>query len=128
MPDYVLLEPYNAHKQLHQLLMEEQKPDAVFSLTSGVFKPYLDVCTAVFLFNSCCSLRAMFYLYYSLYLESFLLLFLLFEDPLNRESTYNGSLAQRMSRAYMYNNSKLQILLSCFPDTTLDSPESLCLA
>ena len=41
----------NAHKTLRQLLVEEQKLDAVISLPGGVFKPYAGVSTAILLFT-----------------------------------------------------------------------------
>jgi len=49
-------------------------------------------------------------------------------NAINRESTFKSSLRQKMRRASMDNSYMLQILLSCFPDTTLDSPESFCQA
>lgn len=51
VPDGVLFGSSNAHKTLRQLLVEEQKLDAVISLPSGVFKPYAGVSTAVLLFT-----------------------------------------------------------------------------
>jgi hypothetical protein len=41
----------NAHKTLRQLLVEEQKLDAVISLPGGVFKLYAGVSTAILLFT-----------------------------------------------------------------------------
>jgi predicted transposase YbfD/YdcC len=49
-------------------------------------------------------------------------------NALNRESTYNRSLRQKSNRAAMDNNYMLQILLSGFPDSTLESSEPLCQA
>jgi type I restriction enzyme M protein len=51
VPDGVLFGSSNAHKQLRQLLVEEQKLDAVISLPGGVFKPYAGVSTAILLFT-----------------------------------------------------------------------------
>ena len=49
-------------------------------------------------------------------------------NALNREQTYKRSLRQKSKRAAMDNDYMIQILLSCFPDTTLDSSDSLCQA
>jgi len=51
VPDGVLFGSSNAHRQLRQLLVEEQKLDAVISLPGGVFKPYAGVSTAILLFT-----------------------------------------------------------------------------
>jgi predicted transposase YbfD/YdcC len=49
-------------------------------------------------------------------------------NALNREQTYKRSLRQKSKRAAMDNDYMIQILLSCFPDTTLDASDSLCQA
>jgi type I restriction enzyme M protein len=51
VPDGVLFGSSNAHKTLRQVLVEEQKLDAVISLPGGVFKPYAGVSTAILLFT-----------------------------------------------------------------------------
>ncbi len=51
VPDGVLFGSSNAHKTLRQLLVEEQKLDAVISLPGGVFRPYAGVSTAILLFT-----------------------------------------------------------------------------
>ncbi len=51
VPDGVLFGSSKAHKQLRQMLVEEQKLDAVISLPSGAFKPYAGVSTAILLFT-----------------------------------------------------------------------------
>ncbi len=51
VPDGVLFGSSNAHKILRQMLVEEQKLDAVISLPGGVFKPYAGVSTAILLFT-----------------------------------------------------------------------------
>jgi type I restriction enzyme M protein len=51
VPDGVLFGASNAHKTLRQLLVEEQKLDAVISLPAGVFRPYAGVSTAILLFT-----------------------------------------------------------------------------
>lgn len=51
VPDGVLFGSSKAHKQLRQILVEEQKLDAVISLPGGVFKPYAGVSTAILLFT-----------------------------------------------------------------------------
>jgi type I restriction enzyme M protein len=51
VPDGVLFGSSKAHKQLRQMLVEEQKLDAVVSLPSGCFKPYAGVSTAILLFT-----------------------------------------------------------------------------
>jgi type I restriction enzyme M protein len=51
VPDGVLFGSSNAHKTLRQMLVEEQKLDAVISLPGGVFKPYAGVSTAILIFT-----------------------------------------------------------------------------
>jgi type I restriction enzyme M protein len=51
VPDGVLFGSSKAHKHLRQILVEEQKLDAVISLPSGVFKPYAGVSTAILMFT-----------------------------------------------------------------------------
>ena len=51
VPDGVLFGSSNAHKTLRQMLVEDQKLDAVISLPGGVFKPYAGVSTAILLFT-----------------------------------------------------------------------------
>ena len=51
VPDGVLFGSSNAHKQLRQILVEDQKLDAVISMPSGVFKPYAGVSTAFLIFT-----------------------------------------------------------------------------
>ena len=51
MPDGVLFGSSTAHKALRQILVEDQKLDAVISMPSGVFKPYAGVSTAILLFT-----------------------------------------------------------------------------
>ena len=51
VPDGVLFGSGNAHKTLRQILVEEQKLDAIVSMPSGVFKPYAGVSTAMMLFT-----------------------------------------------------------------------------
>ena len=51
VPDGVLFGSSKAHKQLRQMLVGEQKLDAVISLPSGCFKPYAGVSTAILLFT-----------------------------------------------------------------------------
>jgi type I restriction enzyme M protein len=51
VPDGVLFGSSNAHKALRQILVEDQKLDAVISLPGGVFKPYAGVSTAILLFT-----------------------------------------------------------------------------
>jgi type I restriction enzyme M protein len=51
VPDGVLFGSSSAHKTLRQILVEEQKLDAVISLPGGVFKPYAGVSTAILLFT-----------------------------------------------------------------------------
>jgi len=49
--DCVLFGSSKAHKQLQQMLVEDQKQDAVISLPSGAFKPYAGVSTAILIFT-----------------------------------------------------------------------------
>jgi type I restriction enzyme M protein len=51
VPDGVLFGSSKAHKALREMLVEEQKLDAVISLPGGVFKPYAGVSTAILLFT-----------------------------------------------------------------------------
>ncbi len=51
VPDGVLFGSSKAHKTLRQILVEEQKLDAVISLPGGAFKPYAGVSTAILLFT-----------------------------------------------------------------------------
>jgi type I restriction enzyme M protein len=51
VPDGVLFGSSKANKQLRQMLVEEQKLDAVISLPSGAFKPYAGVSTAILIFT-----------------------------------------------------------------------------
>ena len=51
VPDGVLFGSSKAHKTLRQILVEDQKLDAVISMPSGVFKPYAGVSTAILLFT-----------------------------------------------------------------------------
>jgi type I restriction enzyme M protein len=51
VPDGVLFGSSTAHKQLRQMLVEDQKLDAVVKLPGGVFKPYAGVSTAILLFT-----------------------------------------------------------------------------
>ena len=51
VPDGVLFGSSTAHKTLRQILVEDQKLDAIISMPSGVFKPYAGVSTAVLLFT-----------------------------------------------------------------------------
>jgi type I restriction enzyme M protein len=51
VPDGVLFGSSKAHKELRQLLVEDQKLDAVVKLPGGVFKPYAGVSTAILLFT-----------------------------------------------------------------------------
>jgi len=51
VPDGVLFGSSKAHKQLRQMLVEDQKLDALISLPGGVFKPYAGVSTAILLFT-----------------------------------------------------------------------------
>jgi type I restriction enzyme M protein len=51
VPDGVLFGSTKAHKELRQILVEEQKLEAVVKLPGGVFKPYAGVSTAILLFT-----------------------------------------------------------------------------
>src|SRR5579884_333353 len=51
VPEGVLFGSSKAHKRLREILVEEQKLDAVISLPGGVFKPYAGVSTAILLFT-----------------------------------------------------------------------------
>jgi type I restriction enzyme M protein len=51
VPDGVLFGSSKAHKALQEILVEEQKLDAVISMPSGVFKPYAGVSTAILFFT-----------------------------------------------------------------------------
>ncbi len=51
VPDGVLFGSSKAHKELRQILVEEQKLDAVISLPGGVFKPYAGVSAAILIFT-----------------------------------------------------------------------------
>jgi len=51
VPDGVLFGSSKAHKTLRQLLVEDQKLEAIISMPSGVFKPYAGVSTAIAFFT-----------------------------------------------------------------------------
>lgn len=51
VPDGVLFGSSKAHKALRQMLVEDQKLDAVVKLPSGVFRPYAGVSTAILFFT-----------------------------------------------------------------------------
>lgn len=51
VPDGVLFGSSKAHKGLRQILVEDQKLDAIVSMPSGVFKPYAGVSTAILFFT-----------------------------------------------------------------------------
>ena len=51
VPDGVLFGSSKAHRTLRQILVEEQKLDAIISMPSGVFKPYAGVSTAILFFT-----------------------------------------------------------------------------
>ncbi len=51
VPDGVLFGSSTAHKALRQILVEDQKLEAVISMPSGVFKPYAGVSTAILFFT-----------------------------------------------------------------------------
>jgi type I restriction enzyme M protein len=51
VPDGVLFGSSKAHKELREMIVEQQKLDAVISLPSGVFKPYAGVSTAILIFT-----------------------------------------------------------------------------
>ena len=47
VPDGVVFKSSKANKEIRRILVEDHKLDAVISLTSGVFKPYKGVSTAI---------------------------------------------------------------------------------
>jgi len=51
VPDGVLFGSSKAHKELREILIEDQKLDAVVKLPSGVFRPYAGVSTAILFFT-----------------------------------------------------------------------------
>ncbi|MBT4362119.1 MAG: SAM-dependent DNA methyltransferase [Candidatus Marinimicrobia bacterium] len=51
VPDGVLFSSSNAHKQIREELVENQKLEAVISMPSGVFRPYAGVSTAMLFFT-----------------------------------------------------------------------------
>ena len=51
VPDGVMFGSSKAHKELRQILVEDQKLDGVVKLPGGVFKPYAGVFTAILLFT-----------------------------------------------------------------------------
>jgi type I restriction enzyme M protein len=51
VPDGVLFGSSKAHKDVRQMLVEDQKLDGIVKLPSGVFKPYAGVSTAILLFT-----------------------------------------------------------------------------
>lgn len=51
VPDGVLFGSSNAHKQIRQEIINNNKLDAVISMPSGVFKPYAGVSTAILVFT-----------------------------------------------------------------------------
>jgi type I restriction enzyme M protein len=51
VPDGVMFGSSKAHRSLRQMLVEDQKLDAVIKLPGGVFKPYAGVSTAILLFT-----------------------------------------------------------------------------
>ena len=51
VPDGVVFNSSNAHKELRRILVEDQKLDAVISMPSGIFKPYAGVSTAILIFT-----------------------------------------------------------------------------
>lgn len=51
VPDGVMFGSSNAHKQIRQELVENQRLQAVISMPSGVFRPYAGVSTAILLFT-----------------------------------------------------------------------------
>lgn len=51
VPDGVLFGSSKAHKNLREILVEDQKLDAIISMPSGVFKPYAGVSTAILVFT-----------------------------------------------------------------------------
>lgn len=51
VPDGVLFGSSNAHKQIRQEIVDNNKLEAVISMPSGVFKPYAGVSTAIIIFT-----------------------------------------------------------------------------
>ena len=51
VPEGVLFGSSKAHKRLREILVEEQKLEAIISLPSGVFRPYAGVSTAIIVFT-----------------------------------------------------------------------------
>lgn len=51
VPDGVLFGSSGAHRQLRELLIDQNQLEAVISLPSGVFKPYAGVSTAILVFT-----------------------------------------------------------------------------
>ena len=51
VPDGVLFGSSKAHQQIRQMIVQQQKLEAVISLPSGVFKPYAGVSTAILIFT-----------------------------------------------------------------------------
>jgi type I restriction enzyme M protein len=51
IPDGVLFGSSNAHKAIRKILIENHKLDGLFSMPSGVFKPYAGVSTTVIIFR-----------------------------------------------------------------------------
>ena len=51
VPDGVMFGSSNAHKQIRQELVENQRLQSVISMPSGVFKPYAGVSTAIMIFT-----------------------------------------------------------------------------
>lgn len=51
VPDGILFNNSNAHRDLRKLLVDENQLEAVISMPSGVFKPYAGVSTAVLIFT-----------------------------------------------------------------------------
>ena len=51
VPDGVVFGSSKAHKKLRQMLVEEQRLEAIVSMPSGVFRPYAGVSTAILFFT-----------------------------------------------------------------------------
>ncbi|OGI00683.1 MAG: DNA methyltransferase [Candidatus Melainabacteria bacterium GWF2_37_15] len=51
VPDGVLFGASNAHKKVREILVDNQKLEAVISMPSGVFKPYAGVSTGILIFT-----------------------------------------------------------------------------
>ena len=51
VPDGVLFGSSKVHQQIRQMIVQQQKLEAVISLPSGVFKPYAGVSTAILIFT-----------------------------------------------------------------------------